>query len=118
MSKRVTYRDNSKALTDDLKAAIRKAMKDTAVALHAEATIQCQTMIYDTPESPTYQRTFNLIQSISHYSTSDTAVVAAETPYAFFVHEGTRYMTPRPFLDAALQKQSKEIAKRIGRAFE
>lgn len=59
--------------------------------------------IYDTPESPSYKRTWRLFHSIGSTVYGDGRIVIdAGVRYARYVHDGTRHMSPRPFLSMAL----------------
>lgn len=112
----VTYKDTSGPVEARIRAAIARTMGETAAALEAEAKGQAQRLIYATPESASYRRTGNLMNSITHSFTEDSATVTAGAEYAIYVHEGTRHMTPRPFLVNAAKAEFPRIAERLRRA--
>jgi hypothetical protein len=117
---RVTYKDHSGAARAAVDAAIADAIGEIAEALHVAGVNQAQAQIYDQPPAPSgYKRTRNLIGSIRHDMDETHAVVEAVTPYAFYVHEGTRFEPgPRPFLWDALQEIAPGIPKRLRKAFQ
>lgn len=73
-------------------------------------------LIYDTPEGD-YERTGLLAASGGSEVYKGKGIVYNEAPYAEYVHEGTRRMQARPWLEAALRdfhrRHVVRIAKRV-----
>lgn len=97
------------ALTVGLHEAVSEVTKD----VYAESRSQLQRLIYDTPESPNYQRTHNLYNSARYDTDGLTGRVTVggkfDVGYAVMVHEGTAQMPARPYLT--------EAAKVVQRSF-
>ena len=90
---------------EDALARVKQAViEEAAASIEAGAKRQAVSMIYQQPESPTYKRTGNLLNSIAHDVTQGEGVVWAGAEYAPYVHEGTRHVAARPFLREAFDR--------------
>ena len=56
----------------------------------------------------------SIMTEIGAYS----AIIAPHTDYAFFVHEGTRFMSARPFMKQGYDKALPAIRKEMGSIFK
>lgn len=93
-----------------------------AVAQQAEgnAIREITKLVYDTPPSPTYVRTGNLRNSITHkYEPSEKAAyIGTNLSYAKYVEFGTRFMRERPYLRNAAQNYGDEYQAILRQAVE
>jgi HK97 gp10 family phage protein len=93
-----------------LDRAIKFSLDRIAASIEAESKKQLQSMIYGRKESENYNRTGNLINSVSHKRTGALEVeVSADAEYAIYVHEGTRNNSPKPFMANALKRVEKQL---------
>lgn len=96
-------------------AAAQDTLAETAAALEAEAKKQLDLLVYSTPERG-YRRTGHLINSVGHRVLAPgVAEVVATAEYARLVHDGTRHMSPRPFLTNAARIDRPRVAQRMAR---
>lgn len=66
--------------------------------------------IYDTPESPSYKRTWRLYNRIGARVYGDGRImIDSGVPYSEYVHDGTRHMRPRPYLSMALDSLKDQV---------
>lgn len=74
--------------------------------LHGErrAKEEITKAVYDTPQSPSYQRTGNLRNSITHERAVKRVYIGTVVEYGPFVECGTSKMRARPFLRPAVEK--------------
>lgn len=88
------------------------SVNDVAVLVRDEARRQAQMQIYATPPSRNYQRTGNLKRGINILGRGRRRTVVSsavrgyggnKVNYAMYVHEGTRYQAPRPYLADAMR---------------
>lgn len=82
---------------------IEQAMIAVASSAEAYALVEVDKLVYQTPESPNYKRTFRLRDNITSASDGKSAVVGTDVEYAPYVELGSRGMHPRPFLSNAIQ---------------
>ena len=105
--------DNSgefKKATDEM---IPLILEEWALAGERFAKEEITKVVYDTPESPTYRRTGNLRNSLTHTTDASTAYIGTDVEYAVHVEFGTTRMKPRPYLKPAVEAhvdEYKEIA--------
>lgn len=104
----VKITDNSQAILDALPPAKERALEAIGMQAEANAKIEVTQAVYDTPESPSYRRTGNLRNSISHAYDSDSAYVGTNTEYAPYVEMGTSKMPSRPFIRPAVENYMDE----------
>ena len=90
---------NFDTLSIEMKLMITDAIKKSALLIESKAK----------PITPV--DTGRLRSSITSAITPMEAIVAPHTEYAIFVHEGTRYMGPRPFMEIGAEKAFPEIRK-------
>jgi HK97 gp10 family phage protein len=92
---------------------IAQAVSKTAFTLERGGKLSSTEMIYMQPPSKSgYKRSGNLRASIRvHGLKPMSASIGPSADYAIFVHEGTRFMRARPFMDAALDAESANIDK-------
>lgn len=116
--KKMNVKSNRPLFEKELKERIPVILE--ALAIHAEknALLETNTLIYDTPESPTYKRTGRLRNSITHGTTEDKAIVGTNLNYAPYVELGTQSMPSRPFLRNAISKYRKEYREIIKKGME
>ena len=62
--------------------------------------------------------TTKMKQSIRSDISQLKATIAPHTDYAIFVHEGTRFMEGRPFLDEAINRKKRAVEKEFEHATE
>lgn len=113
----MTYTDTSQAALGAIDIAKKAALRAVTADLERATKRELQTLVYDTPESPNYRRTGNLINSVTHRVTSDNAQVNVGAQYAWHVHEGNQYVGPRPFLANAVKRQKRKLPKLVADAF-
>lgn len=82
---------------------IEQAMIAIASSAEAYALVEVDKLIYQTPESPNYQRTYRLRDNITSTSDERSATVGTDVEYAPYVEYGSRGMHPRPFLRNAVE---------------
>ena len=96
----VVVKSNRLACEAALSEALDNAVTEVSELIEREAMRQLGSLIYETPESPSYKRTGHLKRSLRQKKTGhQKAKVENDAEYAVFVHEGTRRMSPRPFLE-------------------
>jgi len=93
--------DHSDKVGIALWMAKKRALASIGAAAEANAKKEITKKVYDTPPSPSYHRTGNLRNSISHAEDDDSAYIGTNIKYAPFVELGTSRMNPRPFLRPA-----------------
>lgn len=112
--------DNSAAYLSRLENAIGSAMRRISSDVMAESQRALQAMVYDLPENPRRPRTGNLMASITKRSGKTWAEVEATASYARYVHDGTQFMSPRPFLTEggkrALRRSDRRIQEALAKA--
>lgn len=112
-----------------IEAVCADLAQDLTNAVYLETQVELDRLIYDTPESPNYQRTTNLYHSTARKMVTPTSGVVssgdARAPYAQYVHEGTDNMPPRPYLnnaaknvEAGMEQHLEKARSRIRRAAE
>jgi HK97 gp10 family phage protein len=112
---------NVDAAERQMAANIFRAMEKAMKVLWTEYQQQMKAMIYDTPESPNYQRTYQLYTEAFWAVAPSIAqgiiegAVWNDKEYAVFVELGTRYMPARPCLQAAVEATWNEIADILGK---
>lgn len=112
----MTYRSNLARVVAAVERGVNNAVSETAATLEAETKKQLDVLIYSTPAAPTYTRTGNLINSVQHRNLAPgKAEVSAQAAYAAYVHEGTRNMSPRPFMANAIKADEPKLAARVKR---
>lgn len=104
----IEIKDHSKEAIDLKNHAVQRAMMEIAQEAESNAVLEVTFAVYDTPESPSYRRTGNLRNGITHESTEDTAIVGTNTEYAPYVEMGTVKMNPRPFIKPAVENYMNE----------
>lgn len=107
---------------------VKKALEDRvpvileALGLQAEgnAITEVSKAVYDTPASPTYVRTGNLRNSLTHRvdEQGKAVYVGSNIEYAPYVEMGTKKMPARPFIRPTVEKseykdQYNEIVERL-----
>ena len=105
--------DNREEYEKRLNNALKVAFKSIGLTMQANAVIEINKAVYDTPESPNYVRTGNLRSSLEARSAIQTdersATVGTNVEYAPYVEYGTsRGMPPRPFLRPAIENHMTE----------
>lgn len=105
--------DNREEYEKRLNNALKVAFKSIGLTMQANAVIEINKAVYDTPESPSYVRTGNLRSSLEARSAIQTdersATVGTNVEYAPYVEYGTsRGMPPRPFLRPAIENHMTE----------
>lgn len=115
MSARVTSEWYGQQAGAALARVQARVIASTAADMEAEAKREAMRLIYRTPESENYQRTGNLLNNIGHDLGVGSAEVFAAAEYSVYVHEGTRYMAPRPFLANALTTVGRTMQARVAR---
>lgn len=111
----VTISDNVDEIIFFQRRKIAQALEEVALTAEGYAVRSCRRIVYQVPPSPHYQRTGNLLQSISHAVDGKYAVIGTNVEYAPYVHNGTRRTVPKPFLKHAIERHVpvyKEIVKR------
>lgn len=114
--------DNSRQVQDAFRRAPGRMTKMLSITLKAAALMVQSESMQNTPVLTGRLRA-------SHYIRFEplSAEVGPNTNYAFFVHEGTRFMAGRPFLAEAVEDKRKavtdlftrgtqEVLNEIGRA--
>lgn len=106
----IIFRSHKSEVEQAVKRAIDIGMEAVAQQGEGNAVREVTKLVYDTPPSPTYVRTGNLRNSITHkYVQSDMkAYIGTNLEYAPYVEYGTRNMHERPFLRNAAQNYSDE----------
>lgn len=98
-------KNNCRAVESALAKGVTAIVADATKDAWAETRHQLQTQIYDTPESPNYKRTHNLINSARWQAKGASGTVTVggkfDVGYAVYVHEGTARMPARPYMAAA-----------------
>lgn len=105
---KVDITDNSAEVLAALHEMIPQALEAIGMQAEANAKIEVTSAVYDTPESPTYRRTGNLRNSISHTTDDSKAYVGSNVYYAPYVEMGTSKMPPRPFIRPAVENHASE----------
>lgn len=82
---------------------LEQAFIAIASSAEAYALVEVDKLVYQTPESPNYVRTYRLRDNITSVADGASAVVGTDVEYAPFVEFGSRGMHPRPFLSNAIQ---------------
>ena len=101
--------DNREEYEKRLNNALKVAFKSIGLTMQANAVIEINKAVYDTPESPNYVRTGNLRSSITHVSDDRSATVGTNVEYAPYVEFGTsRGMAPRPYIRPAIENHMTE----------
>lgn len=86
----------------ELNIKIPTLLESLAEEAEGNAVDEVTTLVYDTPESPSYVRTGDLRKSISHAHDNEAAYVGTNIEYAPYVELGTSKMPARPFLKNAI----------------
>lgn len=86
----------------ELESRIPTILEALAVEAEGNAVDEINKLVYDTPESPSYIRTGNLKNSITHAVDNEAAYIGSDVKYAPYVELGTSKMAPRPFLKNAI----------------
>lgn len=69
--------------------------------------------IYDTPESPNYKRTWRLYNTIGAKIRGDGQItITSGVKYAQMVHDGTKSVSPRPYMAQAIKSFEKIVEKK------
>lgn len=89
----------------NLKSELSKAVKKSAFLVEEKSK---ETV--STGPLRAYQ-TGALWRSITPAISPFKAIIAPHVEYAEFIHEGTRYMKPRPFMKVGVEKAEKDIQK-------
>lgn len=101
--------DNREEYQRRLNNALKVAFKAMSLTMQANAVIEINASVYDTPESPHYIRTGNLRSSITSTSDDRSATVGTNVEYAPYVEFGTsRGMKPRPYIRPAIENHMEE----------
>ena len=87
---------------------LEKAFISIAASAEAFALVEVDKLVYMTPESPNYVRTYRLRDNITSVSDAVSATVGTDVEYAPYVEYGSRGMHPRPFLRNAMQNHIDE----------
>lgn len=111
----IRIEDHSEEFLRKLAAKIPVALEECSLAAEGFAKKEITKVVYDTPESPSYKRTGNLRNSITHTVVDNAAYVGTDMEYAPYVELGTIRMRPRPFIKPSLANyidQYKQILER------
>lgn len=82
---------------------LEQAFIAIASSAEAYALVEVDKLVYQTPESPNYTRTYRLRDNITSASDGRSAVVGTDVEYAPYVEYGSRGMHARPFLRNAVE---------------
>lgn len=97
---------------DDVNKAIDNALKiafvEIGLQMEANAVMEVNAAVYDTPESPNYVRTGRLRSSITHRSEDRQATVGSNVEYSPYVEFGTSKGAPRPFIRPTIENHLSE----------
>lgn len=101
--------DNTDLIKRAAEQAVQLALEAVGLQAERNAKIECTRAVYNTPESPSYRRTGNLRNAITHDTNGvDTAYVGVNINYAHYVEFGTSKMKPRPFIKPAVVNYTDE----------
>jgi HK97 gp10 family phage protein len=131
MSTKITFDVDIKKFKEAMRKAKAKLMPELKDAMKEIATTATAEAKKITPRSgwplssykTNYTPTGHLRGSV-RYSLADNGLTihlragSEAVPYAVYVHEGTRYMPPRPFLKQAFLNNIDIFEKRIGQALD
>lgn len=115
MAVNIQIEDHSEEFLRELADKIPVALEECGLAAEGFAKKEVTKVVYDTPESPSYKRTGNLRNSITHTVVDNTAYVGTDIEYAPYVELGTVRMRPRPFIKPSVTNyinQYKQIIER------
>lgn len=87
-----------------LESAVEEALEDIGDDLVEQSQKELQRLVYDKPITGDYERTGELRESVKAEKRGTSLEVSADAPHAVHVHEGTRKMSPRPFLTNAMKR--------------
>lgn len=97
---------------DELHRTLGIAIDRVSNGGRREAALTSAVLVARKARSRTPVRTGSLLASIGYAKEGgDSAVVKATARHAPFVHWGTKYMRPRPFLLTAMEAESDTIRK-------
>jgi HK97 gp10 family phage protein len=121
-SSRVYVENNVNEVLHSVETGVVKWVRDMTARLELETVNELNRLVYNTPESPNYQRTGNLRKSVQkHFPTETEGVVqvgGGQVDYAKAVHEGTQHMPPRPYMRNAVEKLRNEAGPDLARQIE
>lgn len=107
--------DKASERLDDSKfrRKLGEAVNKIAFLVERGAKISATKLIYMSPISKSgYRRTGFLRNNIKAkpYSTSKAyAEVISQAPYSIYVHQGTRYMRARPYMEEGIKEVNRDI---------
>lgn len=93
---------------------ISKAVAKNAKVVLAESIVQIDVLLYSQPETPSYHRTKNLRRSNSIKQVGPMSwLVYNDARYAGPVHDGTSVMSPRPWMQTAIELKEVELEENL-----
>lgn len=97
----------------DIKDVQSRLIKYAVPQMEAEAKKSATRLIYQSPPAKSgYKRTGFLRERIQgRFTGMQTGKVEAKAPYSIYVHEGTRFMPARPFMQDAVDNFEKVQTK-------
>ena len=112
------FNRNMKIILRNSESLIYKAVDLSCKMLATEASRICLSGPYEAYDTGKLARSMKAM--VEKYTLDYISGVAGSfgVDYAIYVHEGTRYMIPRPFLIIAIKRKQKVITNIIQRAFK
>lgn len=106
-------KDSSKELQERYgRKNFNRFLRAVAADLVVEIRLAAKHLIYDTPESPSYKRTWRLWNRIGAVVRGDGKItIESGVPYAKSVNDGTMHTSPRPYMDEGIKKFEKIVEK-------
>jgi HK97 gp10 family phage protein len=113
----VTFKWDGASNFRAIEEASTQLVAEVTAAIEASAKQEAGRLIYETPESPSYVRTGNLLNNITSSASQKRGEVFSNAEYSLYVHEGTQHMAARPFLSNAVTTVSRTVETRARRIF-